>query len=111
MVGVARLRDMIVPVVDLGFRFGFRKMASPSKGAIIMVNVPTGVIGLLVDSLEGTLDIKEDIFYDLPLMFDARESEYMVGVVRLDFRLITILDVAKLLEKSEVKELKELQEL
>jgi purine-binding chemotaxis protein CheW len=78
-------------------------------GSVIMVNISNGIIGLVVDELGGTLEVTNDILYDMPHMFSSREMEYMVAVAKVNYRLVTILDVEKLLEVNEVQELEELQ--
>lgn len=109
IIGVTRLRNILVPVMDLGKRFGYREKAEMRDGSVIMVNISNGIIGLVVDELGGTLEVTEDILYDMPHMFSSREMEYMVAVAKVNYRLVTILDVEKLLEVNEVQELEELQ--
>jgi purine-binding chemotaxis protein CheW len=109
IIGVTRLRNILVPVMDLGKRFGYREKAEMRDGSVIMVNISNGIIGLVVDELGGTLEVTNDILYDMPHMFSSREMEYMVAVAKVNYRLVTILDVEKLLEVNEVQELEELQ--
>ncbi|RMH69709.1 MAG: hypothetical protein D6675_11730 [Gemmatimonadetes bacterium] len=104
--GIIRLRDMVIPVVDLGQRFQFRNKLLPGYGTLIVSALKNNeVLGLLVDSISNVEYATQENVKPLPPMFDPVESEYMPGVIKLDTRLIVILDIDNLLKNEEVEEL------
>ncbi len=108
--GIMNLRDTVIPVIDLGLRFEFREQVLQGSGTMITVTIKDGeMLGILVDSIVGVVEATKKNVRPLPAMFDARENEYMPGVImESKKRLITMIDIDKLLVSEEFEELSEI---
>ena len=89
--GVISLRGKIVPVCDLGARlglFGEDKVA----GKIVIVETGSVTAGIIVDDVDEVLTIEESQLDAVP----AAGTEAIDGIVKIDDRLIILLDLDSL---------------
>ena len=89
--GVTRLRDTVLPVVDLRRCLGASDEAASSHGRLVVTDVGSKAVALVVDGVSEILTVQpEDI--ELPDSLTASESGLILGVAKMDGRLIVILD-------------------
>lgn len=93
MVGICTIREEIVPVLDLRNLLYGETLTSSTDSQLILVSHPALTIGLLADSAKEILSIQEDQINQVGLT-GYQQTSYMKGVIRLDERLITILDTS-----------------
>lgn len=105
--GVINLRGQIVPVMDLRKRFGLTEVHPDKKNRILVVELENKLMGLIVNSASEVLKIPPSEVEAPGSMFAEGESGYVVGVGKLNGRLIILLDIAKLLQGPEFKRLEE----
>ncbi len=99
--GVINLRGRVIPVLDLRKRFGLPSEDKTNETRIIVVDVDDRTVGLKVDAVSEVLRIPSDTVEPPPAIVTGAESEYIKGVGKLDGRLLILLDVAKILSRSE----------
>lgn len=99
--GVINLRGRVIPVLDLRKRFGLPAEDKTNETRIIVVDVDDRTVGLKVDAVSEVLRIPSDTVEPPPAIVTGAESEYIKGVGKLDGRLLILLDVAKILSRSE----------
>jgi purine-binding chemotaxis protein CheW len=92
--GVISLRGKIIPVADLGARLGLVTERSEQSGAgkIVVVESGTVTAGVVVDDVDEVLTIEEEQLDAVP----AAGSEAIDGIVKIDDRLIILLDLDSL---------------
>jgi purine-binding chemotaxis protein CheW len=92
--GVISLRGKIIPVADLGARLGLITERSEQSGAgkIVVVESGTVTAGVVVDDVDEVLTIEEGQLDAVP----AAGSEAIDGIVKIDDRLIILLDLDSL---------------
>ena len=104
--GIMNLRGRLVSVVDFRkkFRFEFKGHDEDTRTVIVECGgYPTGVI---VDRVEEVIKIPDEKVQRLPEdVATSISQEYMTGVGMLDNRLIILLDIDKVLSKSDLSEL------
>lgn len=104
--GIMNLRGRLVSVVDFRkkFRFEFKGHDEDTRTVIVECGgYPTGVI---VDSVEEVIKIPDEKVQRLPDdVATSISQEYITGVGMLDNRLIILLDIDKVLSKSDLSEL------
>src|SRR5438094_10529181 len=108
--GVINLRGKIIPVMDLRKRFGAGEIISDKKNRILVVELDTKLLGLIVNSASEVLKIPPSEIEMPGSMLAEDESSYVTGVGKLDGRLIILVDIAKLLHRSEYKRIEEAAE-
>lgn len=98
--GIMNLRGLIIPVIDVKDKLGMRSAAeSTSKQRILVADLKNSLAGLLVDEVDHVMRIQTDSVNDPPQnILDS--NNYIKGIVKVNQRLIVLLDVTKLLEDS-----------
>lgn len=99
--GVINLRGRVIPVLDLRKRFGLPECEKTHETRIIVVDVDDKTVGFKVDAVSEVLRIPADTVEPPPPLVTTIESDYIKGVGKLDGRLLILLDVAKILSRSE----------
>ncbi len=93
--GVVNLRGRVIPVVDLRKRFGFTQKTGDAMSRIIVVDIGT-TIGMVVDSVSEVLRLSTETIEPPPPMATAAGNDYIIGVCKLENRLVIYIDVKKL---------------
>lgn len=99
--GVINLRGRVTPVLDLRKRFGLPADEKTNETRIIVVDIDNRTVGLKVDAVSEVLRLPADTVEPPPSLITGAESDYIKGVGKLDGRLIILLDVSKILSRSE----------
>lgn len=100
--GVINLRGRIIPVLNLRCRFGISAEGErTARSRIVVVNVRTRVVGLIVDSVSEVLRLPKQAIEPPPSLETAIGAEFIQGVGRIKDRLLTVLDLDRLLTPAE----------
>ncbi len=93
--GLINLRGQIVTAIDLGQRLELsgREHAEPSVH--VVVNVDGAAVSMLVDSIGDVVDAGTSSFERPPDTLDEWVRELILGVHKLEGRLLLVLDVVK----------------
>lgn len=105
--GVINLRGRVIPVIDLRTKFNLKKKEQDKNTRIIVVEVEGKVVGFIVDSVREVLRIPTSITEAPPEIVTGVNSEFIQAVAKLDDRLITLLNLEKVLSNSEKENLKD----
>lgn len=101
VVGVINLRGKVTPVVDLRKRFGLDEVEEGLAKRIIVVDTGERSMGFVVDAVSEVLRIPSASVEPPSSVVMGVDSDYMVGIVKLPDRLISLLDLDRVLEASE----------
>lgn len=99
--GIANLRGQIIPVVDLHKRFGLAEQEHTNETRIVVASMDGVKIGMVVSAVSEVLTIDDKVIEPPPPMMSNINSEYIVGVAKIDKRLVILLDLAKVLSADE----------
>lgn len=103
--GVINLRGVVIPIIDLRNRFGIEHLEYNDSTRIVIVNVDDVEVGLIVDAANDVIDIPVNSIEPPPKVVGGVESKYLRGVAKLSNRLLILLNLDKVLNPDEVKEL------
>ena len=103
--GVINLRGVVIPIIDLRKRFGIELKEYNESTRIIIVNVDGMEVGLIVDAANDVIDIPVSGIEPPPKVVGGIETKYLRGVAKLSNRLLILLNLDKVLNPDEVKEL------
>ena len=104
--GIMNLRGRLVSVVDFRKKFGFEFKGHDEDTRIVIVECGGYPTGIIVDSVEEVMKIPDEKVQKLPEgVATAVSQEYITGVGMLDNRLIILLDIDRVLTKSDLSEL------
>ena len=106
--GVINLRGGVIPVIDLRKRFELNVADETRDNRIVVVDIGGQSIGLVVDAVTEVLRINTDSIEPPSSVITTSESEYLMGIAKLDDRLIILLDLNQVLSKSEEESLEEI---
>ncbi|RJR30326.1 MAG: purine-binding chemotaxis protein CheW [Desulfobacteraceae bacterium] len=107
--GVVNLRGKVIPVIDLRQRFSMGVVDSTDRTCIIVVEIESGagtvMMGILVDSVSEVLNIKGEEIEDTPTFGTSVDTDYILGMAKMDGGVKILLDIDKVLSEGEVSEL------
>lgn len=99
--GVINLRGKVIPVVNLRQRFGLSGKGADDKSRIVIMDIQGITIGVMVDAVSEVLRIPANTVEEAPPMATEIGTEFIQGIAKLDERLIILIDMDRLIEKSE----------
>lgn len=103
--GVINLRGVVTPIIDLRNRFGLEEAAYTESTRIIIVAVGELEVGLIVDAANDVIDIPVDAIEPPPEVVGGVEAAYLRGVAKLEKRLLILLNLDKVLNTEEIRQL------
>jgi purine-binding chemotaxis protein CheW len=92
--GLINLRGTIISLLDINLLLNIEK-AEGSQENIIILNLKDESVGVTVDQVDEVLEIEEDL---VELVETDRNKAYIKGVINFKDRIITLIDIAKLIE-------------
>ena len=104
--GVINLRGKVIPVVDLRLKFGMEEMDYTDRTCIIVVEIQTQtgtvMIGIVVDAVSEVLNIKEDLIEETPTFGAKMDTDYILGMAKMEGGVKILLDIDRVLSADEV---------
>jgi purine-binding chemotaxis protein CheW len=105
--GVINLRGQVISVVDLRANFGMEKSKITDQTCIIVVEIlQNGVtrnVGLIVDRVSEVLSISRDHIEKAPSFSTTVETDFILGMGRVNNGVKILLDIDKVLDSSDVQ--------
>lgn len=95
--GVINLRGKVIPVIDMGKRFGLEKVERAKNNRIVVVNVHDTIIGIIVDAVTEVIRIPVDSIEPISDIITAAKSDYLSGIAKLTDKMVILLELDKLL--------------
>lgn len=103
MEGITNLRGVVLPVICLKKRFGLPAEEVSRETRIITVSLDNAKMGMIVSAVTEVLTIDDSVI-ELPQgMVSGINAEFIVGVAKVDSRLVILLDLAHILSAEEKK--------
>ena len=105
--GVMNLRGVLVPVVDLRKRLRARRVADGVDQRILIARFDGKLIGLIVDGTSEVVRVSRDMIEPAPDIIRELEADYVAGIVNLNERFITLMDLERALTGEVANELEQ----
>src|SRR5512137_2990222 len=107
--GVINLRGAVVPVVDLGSRFGKQASTVSRRTCIVIIEVEhegaQQVVGVMVDAVNEVLDIAPGEIEPAPSFGAKIRADFIRGMGKVDGKFVIILNVDHVLSLDEMSSL------
>jgi purine-binding chemotaxis protein CheW len=104
--GVINLRGSVVPVVDLGIKFGLPPSVPTPASCVVILETGVGgektVMGVLADAVDQVVDLAEDDILPPPSFGTRVRVDFLVGMGRGDQGFVLILDIERVLSTEEL---------
>jgi purine-binding chemotaxis protein CheW len=98
--GVVNLRGIVIPIINLKYRFLMSEQNYDENLRIIILKVNGISAGIMVDSVSEVIEVDEKFILPNPKQANTEISaDYLNGVCKIDEeRLMTLLNIEKVLE-------------
>ena len=101
--GVINLRGKVIPVIDLRKRFGFGAAEATKDSRIVVVDIGGHDIGAVVDAVTEVLRLSADAVEPPSSLITTADSEYLLGIAKLETRPIILLDLQRALAGEDME--------
>jgi len=99
--GVINLRGEIIPVLSLRLKFGLPDDVYNEDTRIVIIKLDDLSVGLIVDSVAEVVELDDETTESVSNIADETSLEYLKGVGKLNGRIITLLDLEKIIMLEE----------
>jgi len=97
--GIINLRGTVVPVIDMGMRFGRGEIVYTEKTCIIVLSMDDMSVGILVDEVEDVANIDDESIQEPPTTTGNSVRNFFIKAVGLSGEQIKqLIDVYKVFE-------------
>jgi len=98
--GIANLRGVVLPVIDMRTRFGMERAEETDRTRVLVVDVDGVKTGLRVDRVKQVTRVVRSEIEPPPAAIRGTSSDYLEGVVKLDKgqRIVMALNAAHVCE-------------
>jgi purine-binding chemotaxis protein CheW len=104
--GVINLRGAVVPVIDLGVRFGKLRIEITRRTCIVILEVTAAeekhVLGVVVDAVSEVLEIPANEIEPPPAFGAKIRADFIQGMGKVAGKFVILLDVGKVLSVDEI---------
>jgi purine-binding chemotaxis protein CheW len=107
--GVINLRGKIIPVVDLRKRFA-EEIQPHRRNRIMVAELDGHQVGLVVDAANEVMKVNSELIEPPPNIFEQGELNYVTGVGKLDGKLVIMIDLAKIMQRGELRRICDIAE-
>ncbi|PLX15607.1 MAG: chemotaxis protein CheW [Candidatus Muiribacterium halophilum] len=104
--GVINLRGKVIPVIDLRQKFNMTGQEDTEKTCIIVTQIETEKVemrqGILVDEVSEVIDIESANIEQRPDFGSSSNDDFVLGVGKINDKVIILIDVEKILSDNEL---------
>jgi chemotaxis signal transduction protein len=95
--GIANLRGVVLPVIDMRIRFGMERAEETDRTRVLVVDIDGVKTGLRVDRVKQVTRVMRSEIEPPPAAIRGTSSDYLEGVVKLDKgqRIVMALNAAQ----------------
>ena len=100
--GITNLRGTVVPVIDMGLRFGQGEVEYTEKTCIIVLSLEDMSVGILVDGVQDVSDIDDESIQDPPKTTGNSMKNHFIKAVGVSAgEVLQMIDVYRVFEVVE----------
>ena len=108
--GVANLRGIIVPIVDLRLKFRLERVEYDEQTVVIVVSIAERVVGIVVDRVSDVMTLDSEQIKPAPEFGVSLPLDYLDGLGNLEDRMLVLVNIEKLLTSEEMALVEEVGE-
>jgi purine-binding chemotaxis protein CheW len=109
--GVIDVRGRLLPVIDLRRRFGVESPMETGATRIMVAGFDGDQVGLVVDAVSEVMRVPASAVVDPPPYIRSVAAGYVRGIVRLEDRLVVVIELSRVLGSDELIALRDLERL
>ncbi len=98
MKGVINLRGTVLPIIDLGDRFGLTTAEPTARHVIMVAHIGTRMVGLLVDAVSDIVQLTDAAIQPTPDVASEQVKTFVKGIFAVEGgRMISLIDIQHVL--------------
>ncbi len=99
--GIMNLRSNVIPIIDLKKRFRLGTTAEKDTTRVVVITLDNQKCGIIVDDVLEIIPIATENMQAPPSIAGGISSKYVIGIGKVDERLIIALNMNEILTKQE----------
>lgn len=103
--GIINYRGSVVPIINLSKRFDIGELEVTKKTKILITRIDDKFAGFIVNDVSEIIKFTDEDIEPAPFMVNSEASAYLKKVGKKDDKLISIIDLEKVLNDNEIKRL------
>ena len=105
--GVANIRGNVIAILDLEEKFGLSsgEQSTVQSHFTLVIESEEYKMGILVREVPNTLSISSSAIENSVFTGEQGEQSYITGIVKLEKRLIIMIDIFKVINEQEAQQL------
>ncbi|WP_426040268.1 chemotaxis protein CheW [Brevundimonas sp. TWP2-3-4b1] len=103
MKGVINLRGAVLPIIDLGARFGLRTSEPSERHVIMVAHIGGRMVGLLVDAVSDIIQLIDEALQPTPDVASEQVKSFVKGLFALEGRLISLIELDRIVPEVEAE--------
>ncbi|MEN1970048.1 chemotaxis protein CheW [Lentibacillus sp. N15] len=106
--GIAHLRGETTPIIDLKERLHITETKQTADNHVLVVHIDERLpVGLIVDAANEVITIPATVIEPAPRLIGGVDQAFLKGIAKLDEKLLILLDLERILDIHEVREIQE----
>ena len=107
--GIMNLRGSIIPVIDIKKRFELGSIAVKDSTRVVIIQTNGHKCGIIVDDVLEIMLISGENIDEIPAVAGGISSQYIIGVGKVENRMIIALDMNTILTEYENNQLVQIE--
>lgn len=103
MKGVINLRGAVLPIIDLGVRFGLTTSEPTARHVIMVAHIGGRLVGLLVDAVSDIIQLRDEEIQTTPDVASDQVKAFVKGIFALDGRMISLIELDRIVPETEAE--------
>lgn len=103
MKGVINLRGAVLPIIDLGARFGLNTAEPTARHVIMVARIGGRTVGLLVDAVSDIIQLTDEQVQPTPDVASDQVKTFVKGIFAIDGRMISLIELERIVPESEAE--------
>ena len=103
MKGVINLRGAVLPIIDLGSRFGLTTSEPTARHVIMVAHVGGRMVGLLVDAVSDIIQLTDEAMQPTPDIASDHVKSFVKGIFAIDGRMISLIELDHIVPETEAE--------
>ena len=108
MEGIANLRGIVVPILSLHKKLHVAPQPNLTEENYIITKIDGLFVGFRVDAVAEIVEVSEQEFMPVPVIIANDDTRYIDSIIRVNDKLILVLDVEGILNEAERQKLTQL---
>lgn len=101
--GIMNLRGKVIPIIDVKKRFQMGTTVGTDSTRIMIMDIEGNKSGIMVDDVKEIISVDRENIEEPPEVAGGIEGDYILGIAKVDDRMIIALDIAKILTETVVE--------